>query len=137
MKTDSTDRKIMLVLLIAGILLSAFFGLRAVHSFAHLRQDGFHPGNPDVNTIRGWMTVPYIARVYRVSPDYLYQQIGVPATGNDGKRCGFSTFQSNHPLSPTAGNHQSIHFAGLNGAQGFLRSFQPSKELFLLIRRRG
>ena len=85
MKTDSTDRKIMLVLLIAGILLSAFFGLRAVHSFAHLRQDGFHPGNPDVNTIRGWMTVPYIARVYRVSPDYLYQQIGIPITGNDGK----------------------------------------------------
>jgi hypothetical protein len=35
---------------------------------------------------------------------------------------GFAALQRNDLLSPTAGNHQSIHFAGLYGAQSFLRS---------------
>ncbi|MGB2677073.1 MAG: hypothetical protein WAN12_08335 [Candidatus Acidiferrum sp.] len=46
---------------------------------------------------------------------------------------GFSTLQSNHLRSATAGNHESIHFAGLYGAHGFLRSFQPCEERFSLI----
>src|SRR5208337_218218 len=50
---------------------------------------------------------------------------------------GFAAFQRNHPLSATTGNHQSIHFAGLYGAQSFLRSFQAREEFFLPIRWRG
>jgi hypothetical protein len=88
MKTLSRERKIMLVLLTVGILLSAFFGLRAARSLARLHQDGLRPGETDVNAIRGWMTVPYIAKVYHVPPDYLYQQIGVPPAGNNAKSLG-------------------------------------------------
>jgi hypothetical protein len=49
---------------------------------------GLHPGTTDVNAIRGWMTIPYIARVYDVPKDYLYPQIGVPFSGNDEKSLG-------------------------------------------------
>ena len=88
MKTNSLERKILLVLLVVGILLSVFFGLRAMRSFARLHQSGLHPGETDVSAIRGWMTVPYIAKVYRVPSDYLYQQIGIPRAGNDAKSLG-------------------------------------------------
>lgn len=88
MKTDTLERKFVLALLIIGLLLSAFFGLRAAHSFARIHQGGLHPGTTDVNAIRGWMTIPYIARVYDVPKDYLYRQIGVPLSNNDEKSLG-------------------------------------------------
>jgi hypothetical protein len=36
----------------------------------------------DVRTIRSWMTLPYIAHVYRVPTDYLYVWLDVPETSS-------------------------------------------------------
>ena len=38
---------------------------------------------------------------------------------------GLSAFQFYQLLAMPAQNHQSIHFAGLDGGQSFLRCFQP------------
>lgn len=76
------------VLLTVGIVLTAFFGFRAVRSFAQVRLTGLQPGTTDVGAIRGWMTIPYISKAYGVPSDYLYQQINVPPSGNDAKNLG-------------------------------------------------
>ena len=69
-------------LVIFGIVLTAFFGFRSVRSFAQVWLTGLKPGTTDVEAIRGWMTIPYLATIYCVSPDTLYQKIDVPAAGS-------------------------------------------------------
>jgi hypothetical protein len=76
------------VLVILGILLTIFFGFRAVRSFAQVRLTGLQPGTTDVGAIRGWMTIPYISKAFGVPSDYLYQQINVPASGSNAKSLG-------------------------------------------------
>jgi hypothetical protein len=75
--------KVILILVIVGVVLAAFFGFRTVRSFIRIQRAGLHPGATDVESIRGWMTVPYIAKAYQVPPDYIFQQIGVPPQGNE------------------------------------------------------
>lgn len=74
-----------LILVILGIVLTAFFGFRVFQSYARIRLGGLQPGTTDVEAIRGWMTVPYIAKIYKLPASYLYRQAGVPASGNDEK----------------------------------------------------
>jgi hypothetical protein len=73
---------VVIVLLMVGIILTAFFGVRLVHSAAQLHHNRLPPGTTDVQLIRGWMTIPYIARVYRVPEAYLWQGLGIPEAGN-------------------------------------------------------
>ncbi|RME74815.1 MAG: hypothetical protein D6784_09200 [Chloroflexi bacterium] len=75
-------------LIVLGVLLVVFFGLRAVHSFVRMRQSGLHPGTTNVELIRGWMTVPYISRAYGVPEEYLFEQLGIPPEGNRKKSLG-------------------------------------------------
>jgi hypothetical protein len=81
--TTSTLSKIILMLVLVGILLAALFGFHIVDAFMHIHRAGLHPGKIDVEAVRDWMTVPYIARIYRVPSDYIYRQIGIPEQGND------------------------------------------------------
>ena len=71
------------ILVILGIGVTAFYGFRALRSFAQVQFAGLKPGTTNVNSIRDWKTIPYLAKMYCVSPDYLYNQIDVPSTGND------------------------------------------------------
>jgi hypothetical protein len=72
-------------LMVIGLLLIGFFGLRAVRSYIRIQQTGLEQGVTDVELIRGWMTIPYIAKAYQVPEDYLFEQLNLPAEGNRHK----------------------------------------------------
>ena len=46
---------------------------------------GLKPGITDVEAIRGWMTVPYIAAAYGVPEEHIFKEIGIPAEKNQKK----------------------------------------------------
>jgi hypothetical protein len=79
---SQNERRIFIILIILGISLIIFFGLRTVRSYIRLQRMGLKPGVTDVEAIRGWMTVPYIAAAYGVPEEYLFEHIGIPAEGN-------------------------------------------------------
>jgi hypothetical protein len=62
-----------------GALLIAVFGVRAWHQFQFEARVG--RGEVQVETLRGWMTLPYIARTYGVPESALRSELGAPATG--------------------------------------------------------
>ena len=80
----SFQKGLLIGILLLGVLAAGFFGTRAVRSFMRLRA-GPPPGAADVQAIRGWMTVPYVAHTYHVPPEMLYAAVGVPPQGNDRK----------------------------------------------------
>jgi hypothetical protein len=60
-------------LLIAGLVLSLVVaGAFAIHGLQHF------PRRQVDEPIRAWMSVPYIARSYRVPPAVLYAALGLP-----------------------------------------------------------
>jgi hypothetical protein len=75
-------------LIVIGVLLIGFFGLRAFRPFRELR--GHRPPPPgeietNVTLIRDWMTVSYIAKRYYVSGEKLFGAINIPPQGNKDK----------------------------------------------------
>ncbi len=72
-------------LMVVGIILIIFFGFRAVRSFLRIQFTSLEPGVTDVELIRGWMTIPYIAAAYDVPEEYIFEQIGIPQEGNQDK----------------------------------------------------
>jgi hypothetical protein len=80
-KPISFERWLIPLLIVAGLLLVAVFGLQVSRSFAKIRHAGFHPRAVNVDGIQGWMTVPGLARLFNVPEVYLYRQIGVPQQG--------------------------------------------------------
>lgn len=84
-KSSRKERIITITLIVVGIILIAFFGFRAARSFLRIQFTSLEPGVTDVELIRGWMTVPYIAASYGVPEDYIFEQIGVPQEGNQQK----------------------------------------------------
>lgn len=64
-----------------GILLVAVFGLRAWHQIEFAGR--VQRGEVQVETLRGWMTLPYIARVHGVPQAELRAALGLPATGHE------------------------------------------------------
>jgi len=72
-------------LIVLGLVLIIFFSFRAVRSFLRLRLTGLEPGVTEVELIRGWMTLPYIAAAYNVPEAYLFEQLGVPQEGHQDK----------------------------------------------------
>ncbi len=76
------EKILTLGLIIVGIFLTIFFGMRAVRSFMRIELE---PGTVDVQAIQGWMTVPYIAIAYDVPEEYIFEQLGIPQEGNQAK----------------------------------------------------
>lgn len=72
-------------LIILGVAFTAFFGMRAFHAFrqfnGHRPPPPGHPGKveTDVELIRGWMTVPFIAELYAVPEPALFEALNIPA----------------------------------------------------------
>ncbi len=81
-KPISIGRWLVPLLIVAGLLLVAVFGLRVTRSFTKMRHAGFHPRAVNVDGIQDWMTVPGLAHLFNVPEVYLYQQIGVPQQGS-------------------------------------------------------
>jgi len=76
-------------LIVLGILFVGFFGMRAFRVFKHIHEDGFGPGHrppppsqTDVELIRDWMTIPYIARTYGVPDRMLFNELNIPDKDN-------------------------------------------------------
>lgn len=91
MKNNSKQRIFMTALIIIGCLLILFFGLGALRAFQKF--DGHAPPphvfpeqlETDVERVREWMTIPFIARMYGVPESILYEALAIPAWGNHKK----------------------------------------------------
>ena len=65
--------------LIAGLSLVVFFSFKAKQQWTlNQRIDS---GVVQVETLRGWMTLPYIERMYGVQQSEIRKVLGLPATG--------------------------------------------------------
>lgn len=70
-----------LLALCLGAALIVVFGLRAWHQIEYTQRVA--RGEVQVETLRGWMTLPYISRKYGVPEAELRAALGVPAKGHD------------------------------------------------------
>ena len=71
------QRRLLIGSLVVAILLTLFFGVRAVRRFID---------RPTNEPIREWMSVPYIAHSYHVRPDVLFRALGLPDKPPPDKR---------------------------------------------------
>ena len=92
--TPARQRALTTGLIVIGVLIVGFFGIRTLHAFREFR--GHRPPPPfapvnaqqaetDVELIRDWMTIPYISRMYQVPPPMLFDAVGVSHKGNEEK----------------------------------------------------
>ena len=91
--TPTRQRALITGLIIIGIIIVGFFGLRTFHAFRKFR--GHHPppfppagaesAETDVELIRDWMTVPFISKTYRLPPNLLYETLDIPPAQNEEK----------------------------------------------------
>lgn len=68
------------LILVVGVALIALFGLRILNQLDYSRK--VQSGEIQVETLRGWMTLSYIARAYGVEETALRTTLGVAAEGN-------------------------------------------------------
>lgn len=87
---NSKQRTLVIVLTILGCMLMAFFGLRVFRAF--MKFNGHRPPPPmseeietDVELIRDWMTVPFIARTYYVPEPLIFDALGISPRDNHEK----------------------------------------------------
>src|SRR5215475_6838785 len=91
--TTTKQRAVVIGLILLGLLIAGFFGLRFFHAFRDFRghhpprfpHQGDQPAQTDVTLIRDWMTIPYISMAYRLPPNLLYDALKIPPKGNDHK----------------------------------------------------
>jgi membrane protein DedA with SNARE-associated domain len=75
--------RLAVVVLMVATLATAWFGLRTYRSFLFLRT-AYEAGAPMTSSIRGWMTLRYVATRYRVSEARLIMRLGLaPETDAD------------------------------------------------------
>lgn len=67
--------------LLAGLLLVAVFGVRSWHQWQYAQR--LARGEVQVETVRGWMTLPYIAQVHGVAQADLRAALALPPAGHD------------------------------------------------------
>ena len=79
---SSSRRVLTIALVVVGLGLVGFFGLRAYRAYTRFQLDAPANGLHDVEAIRGWMTLPYIARAYGVPEDALFDALSIPKAGN-------------------------------------------------------
>jgi membrane protein DedA with SNARE-associated domain len=66
------------VLFLAALLATGWFGTRSYGSFLLLRS-AHDLGMPEISSVRGWMTLGYVATTYRVPETRLITRLGLPA----------------------------------------------------------
>ncbi len=89
--TPFRQRVLVTTLIIFGVVIVGFFGLRTFHAFREFR--GHRPPHPfenrpaetDVELIRDWMTIGSLSHTYRTPPRLLYDALGIPPNGNEHK----------------------------------------------------
>ena len=81
-RSSSYRRVLTIALVVVGLGLVGFFGLRAYRAYTRFQPDAPVAGMIDVEAIRGWMTLSYIARAYGVPEDSLFEALTIPKAGN-------------------------------------------------------
>lgn len=82
MRTMRTSRRWLAALaLVAGLALAALYGVRAWHQWQFAQRVA--RGELRVETLRGWMTLGYVAQVHGVPASELRAALGLPAQGHD------------------------------------------------------
>ena len=89
-QTNLKQRNFFIGLIIIGLLIIGFFGLRTARAFRQFHGHRRPPplsehAETDVTLIRDWMTLPYISITYRLPPDLLYETLDIPPRGNEKK----------------------------------------------------
>jgi hypothetical protein len=91
------QRALILGLILLGVLVAGFFGLRAFVALREFRSYSPPPIPPlvevsdeqsievNVDLIRDWMTIPYISKTYRIHPRILFDALGLSPRGNEEK----------------------------------------------------
>jgi hypothetical protein len=84
------QRNFFVGLIVIGLMIVGFFGLRTVRGFRQFHGHRPHPPfegqvETDVELIRDWMTLPYISITYRLPPNLLYETLDIPPKGNEKK----------------------------------------------------
>ena len=89
--TNPRQRNFVVGLIVIGLMIIGFFGLRSVRAFRNFH--GHRPPPPfagekvetDVALIRDWMTLPYVSITYRLPPDLLYKALKLPPDKGEKK----------------------------------------------------
>lgn len=89
--TNRKQRNFVVGLIIIGLMIMVIFGLRTVRAFRQFR--GHRPPPPfasqpvetDVNLIRDWMTIPFIANMYHIRPHAMFEALDIPEQENREK----------------------------------------------------
>ena len=123
----------LIALIVVGAVLVAYFGMRTARSFAGLRgarpplpplpgRGGPPPRMTDVEAIRGWMTIPFIAKGFEVPEGYLFEQLHIPPQGNQKK----SLADLNRVYAP--GQRNAIPQAVQDAIRRYLAEHPPTPE---------
>jgi hypothetical protein len=91
--TTTKQRAVVIGLILLGLIIVGFFGLRFFHAFRDFRghhpprfpRPGDQPAQTDVELIRDWMTIPYISMTYRLPSELLFETLKIPPKGNEHK----------------------------------------------------
>ncbi|TWT78784.1 hypothetical protein CA13_01810 [Planctomycetes bacterium CA13] len=74
-------RRVLTICLLAiGIGLILYYGNRtrkSYHQFRYTKQQGLDTGDANVDAIRPWMTIHFVAAAYAVPQEYLFAELGV------------------------------------------------------------
>ena len=82
MPTIVARRPVLVAVIAVALVVVLLFGGRAAWRLAYRFAAGPPPPRQtDVSAIAGWMTVPYVARAYRVPPPELFAALGVAEEG--------------------------------------------------------
>jgi hypothetical protein len=68
-----------LLAVVAGLVLVVFFAVKAWHQWSYTQR--IDSGAVQVESLRGWMTLSYIEKVYRVPQAQAREVLGLPSTG--------------------------------------------------------
>jgi hypothetical protein len=77
---DRIRRGLGMAALVLGVAVTGVFALRASHQWQYAQRVA--RGEIRVETLRGWMTLPYLARTYGVPEAQLRAALGLPAAGD-------------------------------------------------------
>jgi hypothetical protein len=89
--TPKRWRTLILGLLTTGVIIVGLFGLRTLRLLREFREHrppppfASEPVETDVELIRDWMTIPFVAKMYHVRPHILFEALGIPERGNRDK----------------------------------------------------
>ncbi len=82
-----SNRKIMgIALIVIGLVVVVFFGIRTVRSFKklqYIQEQGLDRGAASVEAVRPWMTIRYVSVAYGVPEEYMFAELKIPFNRRD------------------------------------------------------